>query len=510
MKTKLYILLSGFLLIITSCGKEWLDVNTDPNNPSTASLENVFPAGVMSVGAQMNSYYNIAGGMWAQIWTQNNSSNQYKNFDSYNITPALLDAQFNELYSGGLNDFEFVRQEALKKEDWRFYLMATVMQVYTFQILVDLYDKIPYSEAFKGKDGVYSPKYDNGDAVYNDLIARLDTALNKDLTKPEYDPNSSAFISLNSDIIFRGDIEQWIRFANTLKLKIYLRQADARPDVALSGINAMMIDDANFPGFLETDAAIAPFKDEASKSNPLYECDQRQLNTTNNIKASYTFMSWLQDNSDTRIPMLFMKNSLNDYAGMYQGNFEAATTEVDPATISRALINATDPVIFISAAESYFLQAEANLRWNVGAPAVDGYDNGVYYAFERFGLEDDALDLLGYTAPADDILPDNYAYPDGTFEENLEAIIVQKWASLAGNNGIEAFIEKNRTGFPKTSTVAASDPSYVPGTFTDPIFSVLAAGQYPKRLMFTETEVSRNKNVPASVPATTPVWWDVN
>lgn len=491
MKTRIYPILIIFItILVSSCSKDWLDINTDPNNPEKASAANVFPAGVMSVGAQFNSFYNISGSMWAQIWTQNNSSNQYKDFDSYNITPNTLDNQFDELYEGGLNDLEYVKKKSLEEKDWRFYLMATVVQSYTFQYLVDLYDQIPFSEAFKGPEGIIAPHYESGQAVYDSLITRINFALNQDFDKVEFQSE------LNSDFLFHGDVEKWIQFANTLKLKIYLRQVYARPDVAQAGITAM-VSDPDFAGFLEEDAALTQFVDEDSKSNPLYELDQRKLNTQNNIKASYTFMSWLSANKDPRIPFLFMKNSTGSFAGMYQGNFEASTTEIDPATISRALIKATDPVIFLSAAESFYLQAEAALRFNVGSYTdEEAYYAGLEMAFDRFGI-------------AAGSIPAAYDYPaGGTFDQKLEAIIVQKWASLAGSNGIEAFIEHNRTGYPKKSSVPASDPSYVPGTLVHPLFAVLAEGLYPKRLMFPDNERSRNKNVPENVSATTPVWWN--
>jgi hypothetical protein len=242
--------------------------------------------------------------------------------------------------------------------------------------------------------------------------------------------------------------------------------------------------------FLTQDALIDVFEDAPDKSNPLYEQDRRKLNTTNNIKASKTLVSYLEANNDPRLEDLFEANSSGEVEGLLQGNHEAPSTEIDPNSISKAAIEATDPVYFISAAESYFLQAEAQLRFG-DATLVEGlFQNGMAASF-----------------PGTDTL---YSYPNGDFEANFKAIMMQKWAALAGVNNIEAFFEINRTGYPEQSPVAGDDAAYVPGELTDPINSVLPAGQRPLRMPYPNVELSRNSNAPELVDITSPVWWDKN
>jgi hypothetical protein len=158
----------------------------------------------------------------------------------------------------------------------------------------------------------------------------------------------------------------------------------------------------------------------------------------------------------------------------------------------------TDPVVFLSTAESYFLQAEARERYFSGDGAKEAYDNGVLAAFNVLGE-----DGSSFIAPGGD-----YEYPSGSLTDDIETIIVQKWASFAhGVHFIEGWFERNRTGFPKSSSVYSTDPSYVPGEFVVSKNSVLAPGQFPKRLVFPDAEISTNPNTPAQVPITTPVWW---
>src|SRR5690349_14088928 len=88
----------------SSCGKDFLDVNTDPNNPLTAPAELVFPAGVTSTASVVGGDYAILGGIWSQAWTQNNGSNQYKVYDAFNLKPTDFQRSWGELYAGSLND----------------------------------------------------------------------------------------------------------------------------------------------------------------------------------------------------------------------------------------------------------------------------------------------------------------------------------------------------------------------------------------------------------------------
>ena len=181
---------------------------------------------------------------------------------------------------------------------------------------------------------------------------------------------------------------------------------------------------------------------------------------------------------------------------MHQGDF----TSTDPSYGTSAVFvqDPTDPVHFISKAESYFLQAEARVRYFASDKAQNLYNLGVQAAFAAL-----KYDGSTFVAPGG-----AYEFPvAGTNDQKIEAIIVQKWASLAyGCHSLEAFFEKNRTGYPKSSPVYSTDLSYVPGQLVYPKNAV-TGGKFPKRLVYPDVERSRNTNTPAEVPITTPVWW---
>lgn len=483
MKRKIYLIALAITLLGSSCTDNWLDVNDNPNLPKEATAELVFPAALVSVTNQVTVGYNISGGMWSQYWTQNPTSNQYKQYDSYDVTNTTLTAEWQELYTGTLKDLWYVKDEAQKRKEWRLNLMATVMQAYTWQLLVDLYDNIPYSEALNGEGGNLSPKFDDGSVIYKDLIAKIDTALSKDMSSFTYE--------ISSDFVFKGDYTKWVQLANTLKLKLYIRQYAKNTAYSKAGIQKLIDEGANF---LTTDAKVDVFVDAKGKGNPLFESDQRELNTTNNIRASHTFISWLSENSDPRINFYF-KPGTGGQKGNYQGDFNIPITAEQANVYSLAKINATDPTYVISAAESYFLQAEAYFNLGNLALAKTAYDKGVLAAFSRCGFDGSSFIAVG-----------------GAYEFNvakpLESIIVQKWASLCGINGMEAYLEHLRTGYPIRSKVSGSDDAYIAGTFTQPVNSVLPKGSFVKRLVIPDIETKRNKNTPKAEPTTVPVWWN--
>lgn len=482
------IILPGILFVVflaSSCKKP-LDINQDPNNPSLeqGNPRLVFPAAVMATVGRVGGDLALLGGIWGENFTQSAQANQYKDIDAYNVKSTDLNAAYIGLFTGGLKNYQYVIDKAGDTKDWNFYLMATVMKAYSTQVLVDLYDKIPYSEALLGPANL-NPRFDNGDAIYTSLISEIDNALSKDFSAST---NSSPG---NTDLVFGGDIDKWKQFAHTLELKMYLRMINAKPADAEAGVRKLYSDGAEF---LTTDAGVSGFTDAPGQDNPLFEQNIRQLNTPNNLRASTTFVSWLRANGDPRIVSYFGNTNPNSiHQGDFQGN--------DPTYASAAVFvqSPTDPVIFISEAESYFLQAEARERFFAGDEAKALYDQAVLAAFTSVGQNGNAFIVAGGA----------YEYPAlGTLEQKIEAIIVQKWASFPyGVHFIEGFFEKQRTGYPATSAVYSTDASYIPGEFVISRNSVLPEGRLPRRLAYPDAEVSRNNNTPALVPITEPVWW---
>ncbi|HMH23290.1 MAG TPA: SusD/RagB family nutrient-binding outer membrane lipoprotein [Puia sp.] len=482
------------VLMAGSCRKQ-LDINHDPNFPSlelgTPAL--VLPVAVLATTGMVGGDLEIVGGMWSEFFTQANGAEQYTKIDTYDLPPSIgfVNDSWTSLYTTGLKNYQFVIDQAGASGDWNYYLMATVMKAYTLQVLVDLYDKVPYSEALKGSQKL-DPKFDDGYFIYTSLLSSIDSALARDFSA------ITNTLPGKQDLVFSGNMDNWKAFANTLKLKMYLRMINAHADVATAGITALYNSGAVF---LTTDAAVTRFTDAPSLDNPLYEQDKRSLNSPSNIRASTTFVSWLLSNSDPRIVYYFLAAHP---ASINQGDFAGSDPTYASAPVFRGTDHraATDPVEFISLAESYFMQTEADIRYFGGSKAKGLYDQGVIAAFASINL-----DGSSFVAPGG-------AYEWGKEMEGgvalgqIEQVIRQKWASCAfGCHALEAYMEKNRTGFPASSSVYSTDAAYVPGRLVITRNSSLGPGLMPKRFVWPSTESTKNSNTPAQVPSTTPVWW---
>jgi hypothetical protein len=486
-----FVIASLLVLFIGAGCKKQLDINQNPNYPTLdqGNPKLVFPAAVLATTGKVGGDLAIVGGMWSEFFTQASLAQQYTTIDSYNMptTNGYVNSTWDDLFPNAIKNYQYIIDQTKTSGDWNYYLMATVMKAYTTEILVDLYDQIPYSESIKGASNL-DPHFDDGYTVYTELINSIDTALNEDFTA------STNSVPGSEDLVFGGDMNGWKAFANTLKLKMYLRMVNSHPDVAEAGVKALFNANAEF---LSTNAGVTNFTDAPGLDNPLYEQNIRSLNTATNIKASTTFVSWLNDNNDPRIVSYFGEtNPASINQGDYTGN--NATYQAAPTFVQ----SPTDPVFFISTPESYFLQAEANVRYFGGDGAQDLYNQGVLAAFSEVGLDGSSM------------IADGGPYEwgnekeDGTTLTPIDQIIRQKWAAAPyGDHGIEAFFDRNRTGFPVISDVYSTDPSYVPGQLVIAKNSVLPDHDYPQRFPFPYDEISRNKNAPPIVPITTPVWW---
>lgn len=479
------------LFLLVSCD-DTFDINRDPDLlPPGQANSTIFPAGIAGLAGAQGSYYALIGGFWSQFWTQNNTSNQYKDIDQYSIGTNDYQTAYAAMYDA-LNDIRTVKQQALAEGNTKYFLMATVLEVEGSQVLTDTYDAIPYTEA--NNPSILYPKFNTGKETYDLMIADLKLALSKDLNASVGDNPGS------DDFIFGGNMEKWTKFGNTLLLKLYTRLTEVDPSLAQTGITSLINSGAKF---LDVDAAMTQFEDAADRSNPLYETDRRQLNTTGNLRASKTLYSYLQTNADPRLNKYYGVGNPNN-----QGDFLNSATN-----LSLVSLWATTPFYFISAEESYFLQAEALVRYYGGTGAKEKYDLGVTANFNKYQTSTTigSVTVPPVGSPAAFLAAGGkYEFPTtGTTAQKIEAIITQKWIASFPGNGYESFFEQNRTGYPKVSAVAQTSESYVPGQFAISVNSQTGK-LFPKRVVLPNSVKTRNPNAPALKAITDPVWWDVN
>ena len=263
------ILLAG--LGISGCGKAYLDINNNPNNATNATPDQVITSAMVAtasgqvVGATPIIYLNGWMGYWAPSGSYATNN---QDVASYYQTTNTGDGFWIGAYHN-LGDYFYVETQSKALHEPYYVGMAKVMKSDVFAALVDLFNNVPYSDAFQGT-AVIQPKYDQGQAIYEDLSKQLDSAVTL-----FSDPTAIALP--NSDVMFYGDNPSWIAFANTLRLRLLLHQTQMPGRAAYIQAEIAKIV-ANGGGFLTVDAAVNPgpkasvpgYANNAGQQNPLY------------------------------------------------------------------------------------------------------------------------------------------------------------------------------------------------------------------------------------------------
>lgn len=477
----------GSLAGLSSCS-DYLDINKNPNYPSEVSEATLLPSGIAGTAAVVGAQYELFGSLWAQHYTQGQTSNQYNNICQYNITNATEGRMWTTPYAVALPDLDLVIKMSEKKGAWNYWAIAKVMTAFNYHILVDSYGTIPFTEALKAEEGIFNPKYDDSKTViYPGIIKILDEVIAK-----AGQLNAEGLPALNKqDFVFGNntgtDMKKWVSFAKSLKLKIYMRDFDANK----AAIQALLTEN----DLLTVDAKMDKFMDLENKSNPLYENDRRKLNTRNNLRACVTLCDYMKFTKDPRLDDFFNPNE--DGTGTTALKYGDRPTTIKTQQISIVNLAPTDAVYFMSAAEVAFLKAEAYARLNDAANAKTNYDRGVTLAFSRWGKDASTFIAAGGA----------YVFDATNQTTMLTSILTQKWIAATRCQAWDAWFDINRTGIPALGTTFPGEEGYIWGQLTPCIGSSLAAGQFPRRLLIPKTSSDYNANAPAVIPLQNKQWW---
>lgn len=482
--------LTALVLMISmqGCKKDFLDINDNPNNPEDVDMQFILPSAQAAVAYTVGNQLHIVGGIWSQYWTQGPNANQYNEYEQYFWNNTESDRPWLYLYAGAMRDLRALREKATAENNQNYLAVAEIMQAYTLHIITDAWGNAPYTEALRGFEGNTTPDYDSQESLYNEMIILLDDAI----AKIDFDAVDGPGAD---DLIYHGDMFLWYKFANTLKLKIYLRQVNVRPSVAADGIAALGSDPAEFlePG----EDALAYYIEQKFRQNPLYTTVEA-LNFAKNIFASSTSVNYLLSINDPRIDDFYNTNN----SGLFQGIPQGAGRDpnqfpppVDDGNFSEfddeQIIAPAVPVRLITASESMFLQAEAIARGLMAGDAQATYEAAIEDSWNQWANAGSVADTI-----ANYLAQPAVAYPGGgSVEEQVEAIITQKWVSMNGNQNFEAWTEWRRTGYPDFLVVSA----------------VAQGSDFPARLLYPSDELTTNPNVLDEVTSLfTKMWWDTN
>jgi hypothetical protein len=260
------ILISGvfiLMILMTSSCKKWVntDINNDPNKPIDVPMNLLLPTAEVGIAYQVGNDL----GMSARLWMQQlaGASVQPQGFDNYVYTSSDADNTWKYgMYAAPLKDLYNLMQKAKGTEtpSPAYAGISEVLMAYGMGLVTDLWGDAPYSDAFKGEQGIVQPTYDSQETLYNTIRALLDAAIT-DLNAAQ-----TPIVAGTDDLIYGGDRTLWIRAAYTLKARYELHLAKKLTDHT-GQYNLVLTDLAH--GFTaNTDDLQVPFGSNANENNP--------------------------------------------------------------------------------------------------------------------------------------------------------------------------------------------------------------------------------------------------
>ena len=439
-----------FLLLIVGtaffgCTGDFDDYNTDDKNPSEVSGESLFSNAQKELCDQISST-NVNQNVW-KLWSQQWTETTYRDEANYDIiTRNIADNTFRYYYRTSLMDFHeadslitaagpaFGEDPAVNQN--KRYIID-ILEAYSFQNLVDIFGMVPYSEALN-PDNVY-PSYEEGSAIYQDLFERL----NADIAG--LDASQGSFGS--ADLYYAGDVSMWIKFANSLKIKMGITIADYDNDLAKTAIESAV--SGCFTS--SADNSLLAYQQASPNYNPLYA--DLVASGRHDFVPANTIVDIMNDLEDPRRSSYFTM-----YNGAYVGGrYGYSSPWSQYSHIADAIQTPDFEGILMTYSEIQFYLAEAAARgYSVPNTAEEYYNEGIQASFAFWGTEG-----------VDDYLsnPDvAYATAEGTWKQK---IAVQSWLA-AYTRGLEAYTIWRRLDYPIFNQ-PEKVTDYIPVRFTFPV-----------------------------------------
>ncbi len=543
-KFKIILIFSlAITFLMPSCG-DFLDINVDPNNPSEPVLQNLLPV----VQYNFATRYGMAGlsGTASLFMGQNVVRGNLNDYGIFGNTFAVT-TNWNNFYTM-ITNANIVIDKALEDDEPSVAGVAQIIKAFSFSMMVDIWGNVPFYEANQGID-FPSPNYDNGSVVYDEVFVLLDEAI------ANLEEGGTSAILSASDLYYGGNTSQWIKMANSLKLRLYNQIRGVR-DVsgqvsALVADPSTLVDNIGDDFELQYGSSIAP-----ENRNPSYAGEYAPGTRTNVNPFFYEYMrgentffpvpgNRLLGIEDPRIPYYFFNQLLpgeapenptayhrtgTGFLSIYQfsfnidpnegfdqsrsatgmglypigGRFDAGASDTEaPGQKTRINFNgaADTPQRILTTYSMKFIRAELALEGLTGEDHEQLFVDGIQAAFDKVNAFASAASYPTIDqADIDDYITDVEAlYQAGDDEEKLELIMIQKWIANYGA-GIESYNDYRRTGFPQLHDAD-----------TDNLTVTVRGFDYPRSWPYPDNSLIVNSNAPSQRrPAIDRVFWDAN
>jgi hypothetical protein len=481
------------IVMLISC-EDLSEINQNPNSitsiPDQYLFTNMCKYTVSEARQLIARSQVFFCGTWSHLYSSGYPEDRYRiNTDTddesivwqdlYSITSLGIAADLkNKLGPEGANPNEVK------------YAMVDIVAFIKILKITDLFGDVPYTEAGKGVEGILLPKYDTQESIYKDIIEKLGNYI----TVFEGATTADGFGT--ADPFYAGDMSKWIKFANSLRLRLAMRMRYADPSGAQTAITACLAkplmtsnnDNARILNFNTT---------VVYQYSGWYEAYVNE----GSFRLSKFLVDKMNASSDPRLPIFALQNSLGGYEGYPNGLTSEARTSYDATNVS-----VTAPILYAKDIPSYcltfsevcFLKAEAALYNLGGTNPNTHYQNGITAAMLQWGVSQAAIDTYLTDEPE--------ASLTGTTEDDFRKICTQLWMSCISNN-YEAYNVVRRTGYPVIPVRT--------GLETPQLDVGLTNGTLPRRIQYPTTEINLNKaNYDEAVARqgadlmTTRIWWD--
>ncbi|MEO8471240.1 MAG: SusD/RagB family nutrient-binding outer membrane lipoprotein [Chryseolinea sp.] len=436
MKTKFILLLIASFT--TACVDSLDDYNVDQKRASVVPASTLFSNALKDLSdnfATPNVNVNNFR-FYIQYWT----AVTYTVEPRYDMTSRLIPQNFwTPFYRDALSDLKeskrIIENDPLLIDKVKANQVAQteIMSVLAWSSLINTFGNIPYSEALDPLSTTL-PKYDDMETVYAAILIRLDAAI------AAMDATEAGMSSV-SDVMYGGDITKWLKFGNSLKLRLAMILADKDPTKAKTLVQEATSNPENLIASNEENAR-HPYLSSAPNNNPISNNTIAPFTTRQDFVVSETVVNKLNSLNDPRRPFYF-----TDVDGAYVGGVNGfPNTYATTSHISTKVTAPTFENLFMDYAEVQFLLAEAVERGFISGVAEEFYDNAILGSITYWGGST--------TAAADYLAQPTVAYTTaiGDFKQKIGE---QKWIALY-NRGYDAWVEWRRLDFPQLLPVSGT------------------------------------------------------
>ena len=520
------------MVINSSCTKNFDDLNTNDHeatedmmatdNLKTGAFFSQMQRNVVLFkdGSNLTSDYQVAQGLTSDAYSgyiapTGTWFGGVHNGAYYFIT-GWIEKTFTSGFASVMPAWQSIKRIADEQGLREVSAMATIVKVEAMHRVADAYGPIPYNNYGSGN---LQNKYSSLQDVYAKFFEELDSSITALTAYAQSNP--SATVLKNFDFVYSGNVASWIKFANTLRLRLAMRVVYANPSLAQTQAEKSISNPFGVINSVNDRAALQ------RSSNLTYYHPLQEIAYSFNAgeaRMSASMDAYLNGYADPRRAAYFTKADDGNYHGVRQGILTTTWTPYTGTKISNLNMNmSTTPIVWMTAAESYFLRAEGALRgWAMGGTAQDFYNMGITASFTENGLQ--VSDAATYAAN-NTLTPiaftdnsgqsgNNITTPPSTikiawsttdpFETNLERIITQKWIAMYPD-GPEGWAEFRRTGYPKLFPVVNNSSN---GTVNTAI--------QVRRIPYPQSEYNNNAagvqsgiaNLGGPDGGGTKLWWD--